>query len=484
MANFLFKADEAPEPLTTHVIPPEKWDDEKLSSANTYNVPTNMNTSQIQKLILSVLQAMKDNDTSQRICKEILICCHLIRDNVSVDNSTVLKDYVNGALDLKYGQHLPLKRIRRVLRETEELRDMTPEEKALAPEDLRALGLEESPIEQGKIKVVLRNYVDEEVDDDLSTLVSSMDQDDITFYIFAISFVSKVISKSGSNLTSSWQKMHDTYANFYTGRKKGTKIKVPAQSWFEGIKSSFHTDIVLTRSLIRLVVHLETSIPPETSTAGMIRYLFCMQLSYAGMHAYKLFNSARVYLGMPSHVLLSHLVHPTTVSALKTISEVSQRYSYVLKLYLGMPSHVLLSHLVHPTTVSALKTISEILQEYERTVKSPSRTPTFKYARLVGPQYFQNLQTKSCPALVYCLIQIVKKYEDAGNSFNPDSIYGIKTLGSEIKEIMMRFADKLFHLIPPSGDMTYSDLMKEATFEGRGEQANPESKKEMVDPFK
>ncbi|DBA36614.1 TPA_asm: N [Chrysanthemum betacytorhabdovirus 1] len=449
MAHFLaetrFSGKKIPESTSSHIIPSAEWSDSCLSSENTYAIETNYDLKSQERIIKSFLRSIENNVCTVSSAKELLIMCHYLCDNTKTGNVSLIKsDYQKGHLTMEYDTGVKEPEKRKGTKMVDKLRPMTEEEKAMSADQLKAQGIIESPFKTGMISYQEpEEYeINEEVVDTLS--MKSLTTDEIKFLIYMISFIAKIVSKAEKNIINTWPKAITAYENFYSGCPTSQAIRTPTEKWLTVLKNHFHTDIALTRTLVRLVVFLENTLDPASSTAGMIRYLWCMQMAYSGMHAYKMFVSVRSYMGYHNQALLDLLVHPSTNNGLDTICE--------------------------------------ILCKHERSATNPGATTAFRYARLVGPQYFQHLQTKACPALVYCLVQILKKYEDPNDNFKPESIYGLKGLGSSIKEVMVKAADMIFSEVPKNHAKVYSDVMKRAA-EGISRVEKPKNIFDQVNPF-
>uniref|UniRef100_A0A2N9FGY4 Uncharacterized protein n=1 Tax=Fagus sylvatica TaxID=28930 RepID=A0A2N9FGY4_FAGSY len=123
---------------------------------------------------------------------------------------------------------------------------------------------------------------------------------------------------------------------------------------------------------------------------------------YIGMHAYKLF-----------------------LDLLKADSKLSEEF--------------LLNAMRRPETAKALSTIAEIRRDHE------SRGSNyFKYARLIGPQFFMPLQTKQCPDFVYLEVCLLKKFPTFTENQDPGSIAGLDILCTKLRMSLSRRADAIY----------------------------------------
>ncbi|DBA36676.1 TPA_asm: N [Ipomoea betacytorhabdovirus 1] len=436
-----------PENTSTQLIAAEKWDNEVLSPSKTYTVRSNMKKVDLNRVVNYVLTSMSGETCSHNEVKAIVTCMHHLPDNLDTGYKSLLEHgYPSGELEMNFDTskiNSPITQKKTSKRKEIVSTEKTEEEKKMTPEQLTAAGLIQDPFDENRVD---REEEREEVVEDVAILnAKDYSDNDLKYLIFAISFVVKVIGRGEDNLTKSWGKMNESFGKFFSETStKITPLRVPNRKWFVAVKSKFNSDITLTRTVLRAIVYLERELAPETSTAGMVRYLFCLPLSCTGMHAYKLFTAVKVQSGY------------------------SNKY--------------LLNALVHPSTVAALDEIVNILRNYESTTTA-KKDPSFKYARLAGPQYFQALQTKACPALVYCLVKLLKKYEKSTSNYDPEGIIGVQGLSDEIKATMSRAAEIIYSAPPTAAESVYSPAMRAATFEDKAENKTEPTKGVVINPW-
>nr|DBA36628.1 TPA_asm: N [Cucurbita betacytorhabdovirus 1] len=412
--------------LSNSTIDSEPWNDDILTSKTTYKIDLGRGKPELVRIAKRVVSGIKNSSVYDDISKEILILAHQLKDNVRQEINMLTENYEDGQLDLDYSSE-SVEKLSSVKKKTIEkvliTRDATEEEKKLDAEGLKKLGLELDPFKEG----VVNYYEEKEVETEGETseyATADFSDNEMKFIYFMACFITKIISKGDENLVNSWEHMKTNFEKFYSKAVSMKTLKSPSRKFFEEIKSQLHIDTALTRTILRMVVFLERNVSQEKSQAGMIRYLFIMPLSYTGMHSYKMFMALQKASGLGYNDILNALAHPVNNAALDCIANI------LLKMA--------------PTT-------------------SDKRMFSFKYARLAGPQYFPEIQTKSCPALVYCLAMLLKKFEsNSKKNYKPENIVGIRDLGTDIKTVMERASDLIFMNVPKNDTNNYSEYMMQA----------------------
>ncbi|DBA36699.1 TPA_asm: N [Leucadendron betacytorhabdovirus 1] len=250
---------------------------------------------------------------------------------------------------------------------------------------------------------------------------------DVKYATFIAALLTKLVTKTPENLINSWKAAHERFRGFYM-ETQDSPVPAPNSDWLKGLKEFLNHDKKGIRTLLKVVYELETTYPdPDSNEAGICRFLFSLPLSYTGMHAYKLFLAVRQASGKTNKFLLNALLHPKNVSALDEIAN--------------------------------------ILTHHESRESLP-RTSKFRYARLIGPQYFLHLQTKNCKALVYCLVSVLGHYTmGENNNFKPDQIFGIQNIPAGIKAQMTEAARLIAESVSKEEKPLYSPYMMAAAKE-------------------
>ncbi|DAF42309.1 TPA_asm: N [Anthurium amnicola virus 1] len=244
---------------------------------------------------------------------------------------------------------------------------------------------------------------------------------DSVFAPFLAAFLLKMIIKSADNVTASWNPMKARFKNFFN-KSAPEGWPSPSKAILEDIRATLSADPIIGRTWCKMIAVYEHSEVDHTET-GMMRYLAFLQLGYAGMHA------------------------------LKLLLQVKQVGKYQMGWLMG--------EMAYPETIPALDEIHMIGTKFEKHDKNTRYTPYFKYARIISPEYFQKVQTKNCPALVYLLVSILNEVQGGGEGYqNPENIVGISSLGANLKEKLRLAAVHIVESAPLKNDALYSGTMK------------------------
>ncbi|DBA36692.1 TPA_asm: N [Kobresia betacytorhabdovirus 1] len=256
---------------------------------------------------------------------------------------------------------------------------------------------------------------------------------------FVAAYLTRLLVKSSENVTNSWIHMKDMFKRFYG--LTAPDWPVPKGDDLNSIRDEMVKDRRFVATWIQIVSKADFELDPAVGEHGLVRYLAILPLSYAGLHAYKLFIE--------------------------------------VKLQTQQTSKWILESLQCPSTEKGLLQIANILINYESTDKE-KKSGKFRFARLIGPQFFQDLQTKHCPGLVYLLISLLKKYKSGKDLADPAKIAGIQTLAPELKAIMDRAAEDLVATAPSSQPGHYSEVMARAYQNKATEEEEEEEEEEIV----
>ncbi|QBJ27588.1 nucleocapsid protein [Maize sterile stunt virus] len=246
------------------------------------------------------------------------------------------------------------------------------------------------------------------------------DEDLIKNATFIAAFLLRALTKSVENVMAAWPGMKARFLSFY-GMSMLQNVKTPDRNYVSDLKNLFASDPKVGHTWVRTVASAEHRLPVNDNTAGMIRFLGVLPLSMTGMHAYKLFLE--------------------------------------IKRQSNLGSKWLLREMTCPRTKPGLKEIRKILINFEDRV-SEKKSGKFKYARLMSPAFFQHLQTKSCPDLVYIEICILNKYEAFPANQDPNKIIGIERVPDSMKEQLKEVANNIVTAAPQRNAGMYSTSMK------------------------
>lgn len=193
--------------------------------------------------------------------------------------------------------------------------------------------------------------------------VDCEDSDLINWACFVAAYSLRLFIKPAANMDTSWNHMKNRYLGFYQ-RRDDINIQVPLTAWVS-LKSYLSRSQKLITTWVSHVACLENYLDAADDDFELLRYLASLVFGYSNMHRYSLF------------------VHLSKKSKLSP-----DFFFYALNT---------------DQTADAINQISSILNRYESTIQE-IKPSYFKYARLIGPQYFMSLQTKRCPELIYLLV--------------------------------------------------------------------------------
>ena len=220
---------------------------------------------------------------------------------------------------------------------------------------------------------------------------------------FVAAYSLRLLVKNPQNAERSWENMKRRYSGFYIGERP-VYMNVSLSAW-TNLKTWLTAGAckeTKQTTWIKLVAQAENKLTPVDPNTRLLTYLATLVFSYTGMHAYKLF-----------------------LDLLKADSKLSEEF--------------LLNAMRRPETDKALSTIAEIRRDHE------SRGSNyFKYARLIGPQFFMPLQTKQCPDFVYLEVCLLKKFPTFTENQDPGSIAGLDILCTKLRMSLSRRADAIY----------------------------------------
>jgi hypothetical protein len=416
------------ENTATGLNQPLDWSNDVLKNAEGYKLPTSMSPAAITSLIASVISSITSGETTGYECQMVVLAVAFLRRAGRIEGhiSDIARDLGTDNLPWKVTQAAVLQADGGLSIKDRDarIRIIEAQKRNSTVWDALATG-EQAALEQ-ELKDLKAEASSALMDDPnqktpLPPQTSSTELER-TYHLFMISFLSKILAKAPENIEKAWKQAHERFSNFYMCPKVPI-MKAPSKAWLDSLKAQFGLDRKAAKTILKLVVNYEALYQQaDTPDAGLIRYLFSLPLSYAGMHAYKLFCAVK--------------------------EKTKKANGWIL------------SQLAHPLNNDGLRQIKIIINNFEL---NPQRSNTsFRYARLVGPQYFAPLQTKACPGLVWCLIQILNFYQSPGDSYNPENIVGVKGLSPTIKNKMKIAAKIIFNASPLDDKANYSGIMAQA----------------------
>ncbi|DBA36645.1 TPA_asm: N [Durio betacytorhabdovirus 1] len=230
------------------------------------------------------------------------------------------------------------------------------------------------------------------------------------FYPFLAAYLMKLLVKTEYNVRQGIANMLIRFTGFYS--KSGPDNLVLAEEWTRVAKTLIVSEPKIAISWVKTFVPYEKATKTDTKDLGLVRFLAILPLSYTGMHAYKLYGEVKLASKQTNKFLIHSLSHPITLPGLKQIVNILNDYEKQI-----------------PTSTTPVR-------DYD---------PSFKYARLLSPQYFMELQTKNCPALVYVLVELLykyRKYEETRQ--NPSSIVGMSSVPDNVRVSLQKAASMIY----------------------------------------
>nr|QIK03946.1 nucleocapsid protein [Cytorhabdovirus sp.] len=431
------KFSNIPEDTVTSLTTADKWKDDAFNNMVSYNV-TKQSSSDLLRTFNSLIKDMKEKEAKRTShLKAMVLATHLGKPSSKA--WTMMKE-----LESMTGGEEPDLEIPPVPTATE---PQYEDETVGADDAEKAAKKKRNDDKRAAYRRTIRDPFKPDSGSDNTEKLMTYSEANIKYATFIGSLLMKMISKDASNVAQSWNTAKARFKGFYL-EEIGYEFSAPSLEWLNSMKVFLNHDKRAVKTILKFTVACETTYTdPDSNEAGITRYLFSLPFSYTGMHAYKLFL------------------------AVKTAS--------------GKKNEYLMNALVHPKTYAALKDIETILRDFESRV-GKVKSPRFRYARIVGPQFFMGLQTKNCPALVYCLVKILNEYSGGTeeSQFRPDNIVGIQNLSQSVKTEMSMAAKLIAGTVTEEEANDYSAVMLKA----RADVAAEKNKKKTVpttrkDPF-
>jgi len=239
------------------------------------------------------------------------------------------------------------------------------------------------------------------------------------FACFASAFLMRAITKSSENIINAWAAMKTRFKSFYN--EDAPAINAPSVEWINSFKASLSGDPLIGWTWIKMIANAEDGLDVMSPDSGMLRYLATLPLSYSGLHAYKLFLEV------------------------KRVSHLNNQW--------------LLQEMVSPMTLPSLIQIATLLKTFEPLTDN-KKSGKFKYARIANAAFFQSLQTKNCPELVFLIVNLLNMYVAHGQDHqDPTKIVGLAKVPEEMREHMIEAARKIHMTAPAKNLGQYSQTM-------------------------
>ncbi|QID92305.1 nucleocapsid [Yerba mate virus A] len=240
------------------------------------------------------------------------------------------------------------------------------------------------------------------------------------YWSFIAAYLLKLILKAPGTVKMGLENLKQRYIGFYPG-KTVPDAKINLES-LDYAQQRIKSDQKLINTWVLMTAKYEESAEQSKPAAGMIRYLANLQLSYSGMQGYSLFREVLIATKWKPKQAILNLWMEATEPALDTINTILVK---------------------HETTRDSEGVISK-------------KSPYFKYARLLNPQYFLYLQPRQCLSLIYLCAKILNHYTSHNDYANPLNIVVLDSMGEAQKE----FLDCMAHTILAKTDSDTSRKTK------------------------
>ncbi|DBA36711.1 TPA_asm: N [Mango betacytorhabdovirus 1] len=233
-------------------------------------------------------------------------------------------------------------------------------------------------------------------------------EENLPFYTFLAAWCFRLIGKSPQNATNAFQSMLEQFRKFYPGAQ--VPEIAPDPRTFAEFKSIIDGNVRVKNTWIKATAEFETRNADNHQCSGMVRYLANLPFSFTGMHSYILF-----------------------IDTLRVI---------------GQTPHWLMIRCAISSTIKPLRAIKRILNDHEKKVVQPNGNPQayttyYKYARLMGTQYFPDLQTKNCLSLAYLIACILPNYVNFPEGRSPRNIAVFERIGRPQRRFLEAMAKEI-----------------------------------------
>ncbi|DBA36683.1 TPA_asm: N [Justicia betacytorhabdovirus 1] len=238
------------------------------------------------------------------------------------------------------------------------------------------------------------------------TISSAADQTNLPFGPFLAAYLMKLLVKPVTNVLLGVENMRRRYLSFYP--EVGEVTVNLEKEGLERLRARLASDHKILASWIYHTAYYEYKTNATEVDAGIVRFLANLQFSFNGMTAYGLFRELLIATG-------------------------EDPAEWLVKLWTSQ-------------TKRAIQVIFKILNEHESIIiedKTEKRSWLFKYARLLDPQYFLDIQPSQCVSLIYLMVKCLGHYKSYSALANPEKIAVLTRLGVSQKEYLDSHAEIL-----------------------------------------
>ncbi|QLT57524.1 nucleocapsid protein [Cucurbit cytorhabdovirus 1] len=242
---------------------------------------------------------------------------------------------------------------------------------------------------------------------------------------FCAAFLMRALVKNADSIATSWAVLGDRYQNFYQAEFHPVFQKIPTVERIEAIKKKITASPLISVSWVRAFADLEIELNQRSTAFRMLRYLCFLPLSWAGMHAFKLFANYVTQLRADGYWLLGQLMSPEHWPGVKTIHSIMT---------------------------------TQLPKEGDTTRK----VPYYKYARLLDSAFYSDLQTSNCLSLTYTLAKLTTLECPISPNADPMKIKLLENISPDMKSFLDNLAAEIIILRPTSQAEMYSEAGKRA----------------------
>ncbi|DBA36761.1 TPA_asm: N [Pentaphragma betacytorhabdovirus 1] len=124
-----------------------------------------------------------------------------------------------------------------------------------------------------------------------------------------------------------------------------------------------------------------------------------------------------------------------------------------------IPPGVILEKMYSPITKTAVLEILFLCSELEPKEGARSST-TFRYSRMINPQYFAGVQSKECPVATAILVYLLEKVMAFGAGMNPEEMVIMTKMSQSIKTKAKEVANRIYSEQHVGQEEEYSSTMR------------------------
>ncbi|DBA36737.1 TPA_asm: N [Passiflora betacytorhabdovirus 1] len=249
---------------------------------------------------------------------------------------------------------------------------------------------------------------------------------------FISAFLLRLVSKAVINVERAWT--NTMTARFLKWYGSEVSRQNPGSQFLTLIKNLLDENKTLRVTWIMTVSMLDDVADQDSTESGLNRYLGVTPLSYGAMQAQNLFMQAWHKTKISPQYILQEGYCPGTARAIECIAKLIIQYEPK-----ALGTEV-------PSTEANIQNGTAQLTSKKR----------FRYARLISPGYFVELQSKEANQALYLFACLLSKVQTFNDTQNPNNIVAVADLGADIKAYLKRLADYIFDQQVSANENLYS----------------------------